>query len=172
MIFVTLGCPLLHLSVHALGGIWEASATMLCVIVLISSSIHARPFVHVLFRSVRESSRLLSCEVVWKSVEHRFTYLCSMRVGSVPVCQSTSLFNHCLFPQIHGPGAAIANYSISASRISHRFHFKNNCGLISFLKFVKLLSRRLCNIEIALLRISHAAITISRRRLGLRETQL
>ena len=151
MIFVTLRCPLLHLSVHTFGGIWEASATMRCMIVLISGTIHARPFVYVLFRSVGESSRLLSCEVVRESVEHRFTYLCSMWVGSFPVCHSTTLFNYCLFPQIHGPGATIAHNSISASRISHRFHFKDNCGLIPFLELIKLLSRRLCNIEIALL---------------------
>ena len=86
MIFVTLSSPLLHLSVDTFGGIREASATMLCVIVLIRSSIHARTFVYVLFWSVRKPCRLLSCEVVRESVKHRFTYLCSMGVRSVPVC--------------------------------------------------------------------------------------
>ena len=67
---------------------------------------------------------------------------------------------------------AIAHDSISTSRLPHRFHFKNNCGLVPFLELVELLSRRLCNIEITLLRVSHAIITAPGGWLALRETQL
>ena len=95
-----------------------------------------------------------------------------MRVGFISVRQPATLFNHCLFPQIHGSSAAIAHNSISSSRVSHRFHFKNNCGLIPFLKLIELLSRSLSNVEIALLRLSSATMSIPRRRLGLRETQV
>ena len=171
MIFITLRCLLLHLSIYAFHLIWEVAATMRRMFVLFRRSVHARPFVLVLFRCIGEFWRLLSCEVIRKSVEHRFTHLCPVGVWSFSIRQPAALFNHCLFPQIHGSSAAIAHYSISANCATHRFHFKNDCGLIPFLELVELLSRRLSNIEIALLRISHAVIPIPRRWLAMWEAQ-
>ena len=172
MIFITLRCLLLHLSIHTFHLTWEGAASMRCMDILLIRTVHARPFVLVLFRCIGEFWRLLSREVVRKSVEHWFTQLCPMRVRTFPVRQSATLFNHCLFPQIHGSGAAITHYSISASYVSHRFHFKNNCGLVPSLELIELLSRCLSNIEVALLRISHAVIAIPRRWLALWEAQL